>query len=94
MANFDQSNQTVQGNQYNAETIHFDQANSLSDYVERLKTLEIELRRAAQSKAINANAAQEAEHHLTAALTVATADEPDKKTIVDHLQQPESYPGS
>ena len=85
MANFHIENQTVHGNQYNAETINFTEASTLPEYVSHLKSLESELEKAVQAKVIETVSAQLAQQYLAQAITVATSETPDKKSIVDYL---------
>jgi hypothetical protein len=85
MANFDQSNQTVQGDQYNAETINFTQAHSQDEFFQLLKQVQTELEKATAAKAVTRESAIDAETHIKKALLQAGEPTPNKKTLMSHL---------
>jgi glutamate synthase domain-containing protein 1 len=87
MANFHIENQTVHGHQYNAETINFTEASTLPEYVSRLKSLESELEKTIQAGLIKTDSAPLAQQYLEQAITAATAETPDNKSIVDYLHK-------
>ena len=84
MATFNQQGQTVTY-QYNAETIHFGQAQTQEDFFQELKQLQAELEKAIEAKALTGENAIDAQTHVKKAILQAEAETPDKKTLIEHL---------
>ncbi len=89
MATFNQQGQVVQY-QYNADSINFGSAKSNEDFVKELKNLKAELDRAIQGKAIEGEAAIDAESHVKKAILNAESAYPDKKSLLEHLESAKS----
>lgn len=85
MATFNQQGQTVQY-QYNADTINFGSVKSNDDFVRELKSLQAELNRAIEGKAIEGEAAIDAESYVKKALLNAESSAPSKKSLTEHLE--------
>jgi hypothetical protein len=87
MAVFDQRGQHV-NYQYNAAgNINFDSVKNSVDVVAELEKLQAELAKAAESGAIDEDAATDAEYQLKKAVQQAKKPNPEKKSILDHLTE-------
>jgi hypothetical protein len=85
MAMFDQRGQNVTY-QYNAAgDINFGAVQNRMDLIGELEKLKTELSRAAAAQVIDAEVVTDAEYQLTGAVQQAKKPEPDKKTILDHI---------
>ena len=85
MAMFNQQGQTVQ-NQYNAETINFGEGRTPDDVRLKLKSLQAELNKAIDAKAIHDKNAKAAEAQVKKAILQAENTTPDKKSLIEHLK--------
>lgn len=85
MANFDQQNQIVKGNQYNADEINFGAVQDATAFVDELKKLQRLLDREVENKSHIAMQAIDAKSHLKKAILVAEQEKPERKTLVEHL---------
>lgn len=85
MAEFHQEGQHIHGDQYNAETINFDQTQNPADFLRELRNLQAELNKAVTAKAIPEENAIDAEYQVKKAILQAEQPNPDKKTLVEHL---------
>jgi hypothetical protein len=91
MTQFDQRRQRVSGNQYNVgRDINFGAVQTPVDLIAELEKLKGELVRARASGLLNEEAATDAEYQVTKAVQQAKKPEPDKKTILDHLNTAKS----
>ena len=84
MATFNQQGQTVE-TQYNAENIHFGEANNIDDFIRQLKQLQTEFSKAIETKHITDEKTIDADAFLKKAIQQAEIPQPDKKTIIEHL---------
>ena len=84
MATFHQEGQTVQY-QYNAETINFGEARTPAEFLLQLKSLQVELDRAIEAKAIPDENVVDAKARINEAVLQAEKPTLDKKTLVEHL---------
>ncbi len=85
MAQFDQRGQQVT-NQYNAgRDMNFGAVQTPIDLIAELEKLKHEFARAAEASIVSEDTAVDAEYQMTKAIQQAKKPEPDKKTIVDHL---------
>src|SRR5437660_243332 len=86
MAQFDQREQKITGNQYNAgRDINFTAVQSLTDLVAELEKLRDEVSRARQNGILDKKKATDVEYQITKAVQEAEEARPDKKTILDYL---------
>ena len=84
---FDQRGQKVTY-QYNAAgNINFGAVQNKVDVVAELEKLQAELDQAIESGVFDEDAATDAEYQLKKAVQQAKKPEPDKKTLLDHLNQ-------
>jgi hypothetical protein len=84
---FDQRGQKVTY-QYNAAgDINFGAVQNRMDVVVELEKLQAELDKAIEADVLDKEAATDAEYQLKKAVQQAKKPEPDKKTILDHLDQ-------
>ncbi len=84
---FDQRHQKVIY-QYNAAgDINFGAVQNKMEVVGELEKLQAELEKAAQAEVLDEDAATDAEYQLKKAVQQAKKPEPDKKTVLDHLNQ-------
>ncbi len=82
---FDQHGQNV-NYQYNAAgNINFGMVQNQIDLVDQLEALKTEIRKAGEANAIDGELVIDADYQVTKAITQAKKPEPDKKTLVDHL---------
>jgi hypothetical protein len=82
---FDQRGQQV-GYQYNAEgDINFNTAQSSGDLVAALEKLQREFLKAKQAGIIDGEVTTDVEYHITKAVQLSKKADPEKKTIIDHL---------
>jgi len=87
MSIFDQSGQQVT-NQYNAAgDINFGAVQNRTDLVGELQKIKAELPKATQAGVIDEEKETEATYQVTKAIQQAQKPEPDKMTIVDHLNK-------
>lgn len=85
MSIFDQRGQQV-FYQYNAAgNINFGAVQNQLDLVSELEKLKAELARAATAQVVDAEVATDAQYQITKAVQHANKPQPDKKTILDHL---------
>ena len=89
MATFNQQNQKVQY-QYNADTINFGSIETQSDFVNELRNIQTELDKAINCKAIEGEVAIDADSHLKKAILISESVSPNKKSIVEHLENAKS----
>ena len=85
MATFNQQGQTVQY-QYNADAINFGSVKTNDDFLRELKNLQSELDKAIECKAIEGEAAIDAESHVKKAILNAESSAPNKKSLIEHLE--------
>jgi hypothetical protein len=86
MAIFDQRGQYSYGNQYNAAgDINFGTVQNRMDVIRELEKLGVEIAKARQSGIFGEYVATDADYQLTKAVQQAKKDEPNKKTILEHL---------
>ena len=86
MTVFDQRDQKV-NTQYNAAgDINFNSAQNSNEFVAELQKLKDEFLRVAQEEAIDAEIVTDAEYQLTKAIQQAEKPEPNKLTILSHLE--------
>ncbi|GHO63922.1 hypothetical protein KSC_028140 [Ktedonobacter sp. SOSP1-52] len=91
MASSDQRGQRIQGNQYNAgRDIHFDTVNQPADLIAELEKLKEAVQQAKQDGSIDKKKATDVDYQLTKAALEAEETQPNKKTILDHLQTAKS----
>jgi MFS superfamily sulfate permease-like transporter len=84
---FDQRGQKVIY-QYNAAgNINFEAAQDISEIVSALKNLEVEIQKAAKAGVVNQEAAIDAEANIQKAIIQAEKSKPDKKTILEYLNE-------
>ena len=85
MASFDMRGQKVT-NQYNAgRDINFGSVQSPVDLITELEKLKGEFAKAKETGSISEDQATDAEYQVTKAVQQAKKPDPDKKTILDHL---------
>jgi hypothetical protein len=85
MAQFDQRGQQVT-NQYNAgRDMNFGVVQNSIDLIAELEKLKKEFAQAGEVGIVSEDAAVDAEYQMTKAIQQARKPEPDKKTILDHL---------
>lgn len=93
MSIFDQRGQQV-NYQYNAAgDINFGATQNRIDVVREMEKLKAEVVKAAQAQVVEAEVATDAEYQLTKAIQHATKPEPNKKTILDHLNEAKALIG-
>src|SRR5258707_5974276 len=91
MTVFDQRNQNV-NYQYNAAgDISFESVHNRVELVAELEKLKTELSNAASAGAIDGEIVTDAEYQITKAIQQAQKPQPDKKTIVDHLNSAKKF---
>jgi hypothetical protein len=91
MTVFDQRDQNV-NYQYNAAgDINFESVQNRIELVAELKKLKSELSKASSAGAIDAEIVTDAEYQITKAIQQAQKPQPDKKTIVDHLNNAKKF---
>lgn len=87
MAVFDQRNQKV-NYQYNAAgDINFGAVQNRVDLANELEKLHIELVKAIKANVLDEDTATDAEYNLKKAVQQAKNPEPDKKSILEHLNE-------
>lgn len=87
MSIFDQRGQRV-GQQYNAAgDINLGTVHNVKDLATELEKLKIELSKAVAEQVVDSKVATNTAHHLTKAIQQAEKSEPDKKTILDHINK-------
>lgn len=87
MAIFDQRGQHV-NYQYNvAGNINFDAVQNGMDLANELEKLKAELPKAVVAQAIDAEIATDAEYHITKAVQHVRKPQPNKKTVLDHINE-------
>ncbi len=85
MANFDQRGQHVT-NQYNAgRDINFGEVQNPVDLVAELEKLKGQFTQAQEAGVISEETSTDAEYQVTKAMQQAKKSDPNKKTILDHL---------
>lgn len=85
MAIFDQRNQNV-NYQYNATgDINFDRVQNRVELIGELEKLKAELSKAASAGVIDAEIVTDAEYQITKAIQQSQKHEPNKKTILEHI---------
>ena len=90
MATFDQRGQRV-NHQYNGDfNINLGSAQNQAQLIEELGKLKSELSRAAEAQVIDVEVFTDAEYQMTKAIQQAQKPEPDKKSIVDRLNNAKS----
>lgn len=89
VSTFDQSNQQISGGtQYNAAgNINFQAVQNTVELVGQLEQLKATLRNAGDTRTIEGEIVDEAEFHVSKAITQAKKPDVDKKTLVEHLDQ-------
>ena len=86
MSVFDQRGQNV-NTQHNAlGDINFNSVQNSSDFVTELRTLKDEFSKVAQEEAIDAEIVTDTEYQLTKAIQQAEKLEPNKESILTHLE--------
>ena len=91
MSIFDQRGQNV-NYQYNAAgDINISSVQSINDFTKQLENLQAELKKARDSKVIDQEKSVEAEYHLLQATKELKKEEPDPKTIIDHLNEAKAF---
>ncbi|HRQ22157.1 MAG TPA: hypothetical protein PLF42_01910 [Anaerolineales bacterium] len=84
---FDQKNQRV-GYQYNAAgNINFNAVGNSTELIAELEKLKSELKKAIQAKAIDDEIGVDVEYKLTKAIQQSKKSQPDKKSILDNLNE-------
>lgn len=84
---FDQKNQTV-GYQYNAAgNINFNAIGSSTELIAELEKLKLELKQAIQAKIVDDEIGIDVEYKLTKAIQQSQKPQPDKKSIIDNLNE-------
>jgi hypothetical protein len=87
MATFDQRGQRVTY-QYNAAgDINFGAVRNRADAVRELEKLKTEVTKAAEAQVIDAEVATDVEYRLTKAVQQAQKPDPDKPTLLTHLNE-------
>lgn len=87
MTQFDQRGQHVSGQQYNAgRDISFGNVQTPVDLISALERLKTEISQAQQSGALSEEMTTDVQYQLTKATQEAKKPDPEKKTILDHLQ--------
>jgi len=90
---FDQRNQQVTY-QYNAAgDINFGAVQNKAEVVGELEKLQAELTKAIEAGVFDEETAIDAEYKVTKAVQQANKPEPDKKTVLDHLQEAKALIG-
>lgn len=88
---FDMRGQNVT-NQYNAgHDINFGSVQTPADLVAELEKLRTELAKAKEAGIINDEQAIDAEYQITKAVQLAQKPNPDKETILDHLNTAKTF---
>ncbi len=91
MSVFDQRNQQV-NTQYNAAgDINFSSVQNSVDFVNELKKLKVELARMAEEEIVDGEIVTDADYQLTKAIQLAEKDQPNKTSILEHLNNAKSY---
>jgi hypothetical protein len=91
MTVFDQRNQNV-NYQYNAAgDINFESVTNKVELLAELAKLKTELSKAGSADVIDAEIVTDAEYQITKAIQQAQKPQPDKKTIVDHLNTAKKF---
>src|SRR5207248_11097252 len=91
MATFDMRGQNVT-NQYNAgRDINFGAVQSSTDLIAELEKLKGEFTRAKENGVINEGTAVDAEYQVTKAVQQIKQPEPDKKSILNHLNTAKEF---
>src|SRR5438874_419673 len=94
MAQFDQRGQKMSGNQYNVgHDINFGAVQTTVDLIAELEKLKGELAQARAAGSVDEEAATDAEYQVTKAVQQARKPEPDRKTLLDHLNATKSLVG-
>jgi len=90
MSTFDQRGQRV-NYQYNAAgNINLGSVQNQMQLVEEMEKLKSELSRAAEAQVIDADIFTDADYQLTKAIQQAKKPQPDKKSVMDHLNSAKS----
>lgn len=86
MAQFDMRGQKITGNQYIAgRDMNFGGIQNIADLIAELEKLKGEVTQARETGILSEETATDAEYQVTKAVQQAQRPNPDKKTIVDHL---------
>src|SRR5436309_11260466 len=92
MAQFDQRGQKVTGNQYNAgRDMNFGTVQNPVDLAAELEKLKDEFSKAREAGILSEETATDAEYQVTKAVQQAKKADPDKKTILDHLNTAKAF---
>ena len=98
MANFKQTNQTVQHqynaetiNQYSAQTIEFGNATNREEFLRELKKLQNSICKAIETKQLTGENSIDAESYLKKSILQAEKKAPNKTTIIEHLTKAKEY---
>ncbi|MEJ7623102.1 MAG: hypothetical protein WKF34_03845 [Pyrinomonadaceae bacterium] len=91
MTTFDQRNQEV-GTQYNAAgDITFNNVQTTAEFANELKRLRAELSSIAETEVIDAEIVTDADYQLAKAIHEVEKDEPNKTSLVEHLNNAKGY---
>lgn len=86
MTQFDMREQRVKGNQYNAgRDMNIGAVQNTVDLLAELEKLKFELANAGRTGILSEETATDAEYQVTKAIQQTRKPNPDKKTILDHL---------
>jgi hypothetical protein len=92
MSVFDQKNQNVEGDQYNAAgDINFNGVQDLGHFVTELEKLQPLLKQAVESGDVDEDTATDAEYHLKKAIVQAKKPTPDKSIILENLDKVKEF---
>lgn len=88
MSTFDQRGQSISGNQYNAaKDINFTDVQTPNELLVELVKLQAQVDSAIQTGSLTEEAATDAEYHLKKAIQQTKKPEPEKSSILSHLNQ-------
>lgn len=91
MAQFDMRGQKVT-NQYNAgHNINFGAVQTVEDLITKLEHLNQQFTQAREEHIISEETATDAEYQVTKAIQQARKSNPDKKTLLDHLNTAKGF---
>jgi hypothetical protein len=86
MTQFDMRGQRVKGDQYNAgHDMNLGAVQNTADLITELEKLKFEFANAGRTGILSEETATDAEYQVTKAVQQARKPNPDKKTILDHL---------
>ena len=94
MTTFDQRGQTVHGDQYNAgHDINFGTVHSFQDFAAQLEKLRNQVVKSVEQGTLDKDTAIDVESHLKKASTQANKPSPDKKTILQNIEEAKALIG-